>query len=99
MIIYFPDKYGTFEEYYSCIYSAHLYKYSTLTYYVIRMSPKIEKKLNKLLIGAILWTTILWIGASMTPKGKSFWKRAGEFVKGWVEEIKKLRDKNKKDKQ
>lgn len=54
MIIYFPDKYGTFEEYYSCIYSAHLYKYSTLTYYVIRMSPKIEKKLNKLLIGAIL---------------------------------------------
>lgn len=62
------------------------------------MSPKIEKKLNKLLIGAILGTTILGVWASMTPKWKSFRKKAGEFVKGGVEEIKKLRDKNKKDK-
>ena len=55
--------------------------------------PKIEKKLNKMLIGAILGTTILGIWASMTPKGKSFWKKAGEFVKGGVDEIKKLKNK------
>lgn len=59
------------------------------------MSPKIEKKLNKLLIWAILGTTILGVGASMTPKGKSFRRKARDFVKGWVEEIKKMKNKSK----
>jgi len=57
--------------------------------------PKIEKKINKLLIGAILGTTILWVGASMTPKGKSFRKKARDFVKWGVDEMKKIKDKKK----
>ena len=51
---------GTFPTQNPCIHLHYGYKYSTLDRYVIRM-PKIEKKLNKMLIGAILGTTILGI--------------------------------------
>ena len=64
--------------------------------------PKIEKKLNKLLVGAILGTTILWVaGASMTPKWKSVMGKMKDFIKGWIDELKKsteqkLQKKNRK---
>jgi len=52
--------------------------------------PKIEKNLNKILIWAILGTTILGVaGASMTPKGKSLFKKMKDFVKWWLDEMKK----------
>lgn len=55
---------------------------------------KTEKKLNKILIGAILGTTLLWIGAAtMTPKGrevsKSTFQKFKDFLKWWVKELKK----------
>ncbi len=52
--------------------------------------PKFEKKMNKLLVWAILWTTILWIAwASMTPKGKSFLGKVKDFIKWGLDELKK----------
>lgn len=54
---------------------------------------KTEKKLNKLLIGAILGTTLLWVGAAMTPKGREVGKstlgKLKEFLKWGVKELKK----------
>lgn len=49
-----------------------------------------ERKLNKMLIGAILGTTILWLGAAaMTPKGKSTIGKLKDFLKWWMKEMKK----------
>lgn len=56
--------------------------------------PKFEKKMNKLLVGAILGTTILWVaGASMTPKGKSLLWKVKDFIKGGINELKKSTEK------
>lgn len=58
--------------------------------------PKIEKNLNKILIWAILWTTILWVAwASMTPKWKSFLGKMKDFVKWGLDEMKKSAKKKK----
>lgn len=71
--------------------------------------PKFEKKMNKLLVGAILWTTILWVAwATMTPKWKSLMGKVKDFIKGGIDELKKntsrhpewnegSRDKDKKN--
>ncbi len=55
---------------------------------------KTEKKLNKILIGAILGSTLVWIGAAtMTPKGrevsKSTFGKIKDFFKWWINELKK----------
>jgi hypothetical protein len=61
--------------------------------------PKIEKSLNKILIGAILGTTILWVaGASMTPKWKSLIWKMKDFIKWWINELKKSTDAKLKKK-
>lgn len=58
--------------------------------------PKFEKKMNKLLVWAILWTTILWVaGATMTPKWKSLLWKVKDFIKWWIDELKKSTDKEK----
>lgn len=45
---------------------------------------KAEKKINKILIWAIIWSALLGAGGlSMTPKGKSFWKRFLRKSKSW----------------
>ena len=52
--------------------------------------PKFEKKINKLLVGAILGTTLLGVAwASMTPKWKSLMGKVKDFIKGWIDELKK----------
>jgi hypothetical protein len=52
--------------------------------------PKFEKSMNKFLVGAILGTTILGVAwASMTPKGKSLMGKVKDFIKGWIDELKK----------
>ncbi len=61
--------------------------------------PKIEKNINKILIGAILGTTILWVAwASMTPKGKSFFGKLKDFVKWGINEMKSTTKKTIKKK-
>lgn len=62
--------------------------------------PKFEKKMNKLLVWAILGTTILWVAwASMTPKWKSLLWKVKDFIKWGIDELKKSTDKDeKKDK-
>lgn len=56
--------------------------------------PKFEKKMNKLLIGAILGTTILGVAwASMSPKGKSLIGKMKDFIKGGINELKKTTKK------
>lgn len=58
--------------------------------------PKFEKKMNKLLVWAILWTTILWVAwATMTPKWKSLLWKVKDFIKWGLEELKKSTDKEK----
>lgn len=53
--------------------------------------PKIEKKLNKRLIWLVLGATAIWVwtAASMTPQGKSFWKRVKEFLSKGRKALKK----------
>ena len=61
--------------------------------------PKFEKKINKLLVWAILGTTILGVAwASMTPKWKSLMGKVKDFIKGWIDEMKKNSKKDKEDK-
>lgn len=46
---------------------------------------KTEKKINKILIWAIIWSALISAGSlSMTPKGKSFWKRLLRKSKSWT---------------
>ena len=68
---------------------------------------KTEKNFNKWIIGAIIGTTIIWLGGlSMTPKGKSFWRRMWKKTKktyrfmliGWSE-MKKAMKKDAQKKQ
>lgn len=60
--------------------------------------PKFEKKMNKLLVWAILWTTILGVaGASMTPKWRSLFWKIKDFVKWWMDELKKTAKKDKEN--
>lgn len=55
----------------------------------------IWKRVNKILIGAILWTAILWLwGLSMSPKWKWFWKKFFDWIKSitsffslWLKEL------------
>ena len=64
-------------------------RHTTFIYHATHM-PKIEKNINKILIGAILGTTILWVaGATMTPKGKSMMSKVKDFIKWGVDELKK----------
>ena len=53
--------------------------------------PLFEKKLNKRIIGAVIGTTIVGVGAaaSMTPQGKSFRKRVKEFFEKWIKQMNK----------
>lgn len=59
-----------------------------------------SKNINKRIIGAVLWTTIIGAaGLSMTPKGRSFWQKAKDFFKSGLDELKKdLGDKDSKKK-
>lgn len=58
--------------------------------------PKIEKNINKILIWAILWTTLLGVaGASMTPKGRSMLWKVKDFIKGGIDEMRKNTKKRK----
>jgi hypothetical protein len=46
---------------------------------------KTEKKINKILIWAIIGSAVLGVGGlSMTPKWKSFWRRMLRKSKGWT---------------
>lgn len=57
--------------------------------------PKFEKKMNKLLVGAILGTTILGVAwASMTPKWKSLMGKVKDFIKWGIDEMKKTTKKS-----
>lgn len=76
-----------------------IYTFFDLFFYRVRNTmPKIEKNINKILIGAILGTTILWVaGASMTPKGKSVLGKFKDFIKGGIDEMKKSSKGKKKN--
>lgn len=51
---------------------------------------KTEKKINKRIVGAILWTTLLWLWwLSMTPKWRSFAQKAKDFIKDGLNEMKR----------
>ena len=62
--------------------------------------PKFEKKINKLLVGAILGTTILGVAwASMSPKWKSLMWKVRDFIKWGLDEMKKNTKKMNDDKE
>lgn len=46
-----------------------------------------EKKINKRLIGAVIGSAVIG-GLSMTPKGKSFWRRMLDKSTGWTDFLK-----------
>jgi hypothetical protein len=56
------------------------------TWYIM---PKFEKKMNKLLVGAILGTTLLWVAWATSLMGK-----VKDFIKGWLDELKKSTKKD-----
>ena len=46
-------------------------------------------------MGAILGTTLLGVaGATMTPKGRSLMGKVKDFIKWWIDELKKSTKKN-----
>ncbi len=68
------------------------------------MKKLFEKKVNKTIIGVVLWSAVLWLwGFGMSPKWKNFFKRIKDrikwtkvFLKDWFKELKK-NVKNKKN--
>ncbi len=64
---------------------------------------KTEKRFNKRLIWLVIGSAVIW-GLSMTPKGKSFWKRTIDrvkrpfkFMRAGVREMRKtMKTKNEK---
>jgi hypothetical protein len=61
---------------------------------------KTSKSINRLIIGAVIGTAILWAGRlSMSEKWRKFWRNVKSFFQDGMDEMNKtLKNKNKKDK-